>query len=53
MIEKKADTITKTQEALESQGTAQKEPEKGVHREGSTPAERIASPGTLKMKAID
>ena len=53
IIEKKADTIVKTQEAPESQGTAQKESEKGVHREGSSPAEKTASPDTLKMKAID
>ena len=53
MIEKKANTITKTQEAPKSQGAAQKKPKKGVHREGSTPAERTASPGALKMKAID
>ena len=52
VIGKKADTITKTQEAQESQGTAQKEPERGVHRDESIPAERKASPGTLKTKAI-
>ena len=53
VIEKKVNTITKTQEALEGQGTAQKEPEKGVHRDEDTPMESHASQDTLKMKAID
>ena len=53
VIEKKADTITKTQEALEGQSIAQKEPEKGVYRNEDTPAKSHASQGALKMKAID
>ena len=53
VIEKKADTIAKTQEAPEGQGTAQKEPEKEVHRDKDIPAESHASPGALKIKAID
>ena len=53
VIEKKANTIVKTQEALEGQGTAQKEPEKGVHGDEDTPAESHASQGALKLKAID
>ena len=43
VIEKKANTIAKTQEAPEGQGTAQKEPEKGVHRDEDTPAKSHAS----------
>ena len=53
VIEKKADTIAKTQEALEGQGIAQKESEKGVHRDEDIPVESHASQGALKMKAID
>ena len=53
VIEKKANTIAKTQEAPEGQGTAQKEPEKGVHRDEDTPAESHTSQGALKIKAID
>ena len=53
MIEKKANTIAKTQETPEGQSTAQKEPEKGIHGDEDTPTESHASQGALKLKAIN